>query len=199
MAAALAQESKAYTSRKYGFAFQYPAVYELKVAVDSYFDFKKGKETLFSLRVDDRFIEMLYQMLRPGLVVYRTGEDPYRELAKETRKNQELFYRYARHESRNWCSADGPDGSVYSQDIQNEKPLTSRSGLACLELYPVMTREDFASKTKEQQVVGPIMAVYLPKEGLPLFLMLSPLHGESASPAMIQEMREIIDSLRLTP
>ena len=62
-----------------------------------------------------------------------------------------------------------------------------------------MTREDFASKTKEQQVVGPVLAVYLPKEGLPLFLMISPLHGQSASPAMIQEMREIIDSLRLTP
>ena len=88
MAAALAQESKAYTSRKYGFAFQYPAVYELKVAVDSYFDFKKGGETLFCLRVDDRFIEMLYQMLHPGLVVYRAGEDPYRELARETERTR---------------------------------------------------------------------------------------------------------------
>ena len=199
MAAALAQESKAYISQKYGFAFQYPAVYELKVAVDSYFDFKKGGGTLFCLRVDDRFIEMLYQMLHPGLVVFRAGEDPYRDLAKETRKNRELFYRYARNEAKNWCVADGPDGSVYCQAFKSEKSFTSRSGLAWLELYPIMTREEFESNTKERGVVGPVFGVYVPKGDLPLVLMISPLHGQSASPDLVREMREIIDSLKVRP
>ena len=70
------RRAKLIPAEKYGFAFQYPAAYELKVAVDSYFDFKKGGGTLFCLRVDDRFIEMLYQMLHPGLVVYPAGEEP---------------------------------------------------------------------------------------------------------------------------
>ncbi len=194
----VAQERQTYINQKHGFTLSYPAIYELNVAGD-YLDFNKAGKTLFSLRVDDRFIEMLYQMLRPGLVAYRVGENPYRELARETRQNPELFRRYARQEAKGWCSADGPDGSVYCLAFKSETPFTSRSGLDCLELYPVMTRDDFASKTKQQQVVGPLLAVYLPKEGPPLFLMISPQPGESASPSLVQEMREIIDSLRMTP
>ncbi len=196
--AALAQESKTYVSPKHGFAFQYPAAYELRGAKD-YLDFRKGGKTVFSLWVEDRFIEMLYQMLHPGIVRYRVGEDPYQELAQETRRNRELFHRYARQEAKGWCSADGPDGSVYCQDFQSEKPFTSRSGLNCLELYPVSTREDFAQKTKEQGVVGPFFAVYLPEKDLPVLLMIAPVQGQLASPGLVQEMREIIDSLRPEP
>ena len=196
----MAQENETYVNQKHGFSFQYPAAYELKIIADCYFDFKKGRETFLCLRVDDRFIEMLYQMLHPGIVIYRPGEeDPYRKLAEETRNNQELFHRYARSEAENWCSADGPDGSVYCRDFKSEKPFTSRNGLHCLEFYPIMTREDYTNKTKSREVVGPIWAVYLPQADLPLVLMISPPYGESASPAVIQEMRGIVDSLRVVP
>ncbi len=195
---ALAQESKTYVSPKHGVTWQYPAAYELRGAND-YLDFRKDGKTVFSLWVEDRFIEMLYQMLHPGIVMFRVGENPYQELAQETRKNPELFHRYARQEAKGWCSADGPDGSVYCQDFQSEKPFTSRSGLDCLELYPVSTREDFASKTKEQGMVGPFFAVYLPQKDLPVLLMMSPVQGQLATPGLVQEMREVIDSLRLTP
>jgi hypothetical protein len=198
--AALAQEQKIYVSQKYGFAFQYPSAYDLKVTADCYIDFKKGVETSFCLRVDDRFIEMLYQMVHgPGLVVYRAGEDPYRELAQETRNDKKLFHRYARHEAQNWCAADGPDGSVYCRDIKSEKPFTSRNGLNCLEVYPVMIREDFADNTKQQGVVGPVFGVFWPKEDLPMVLIISPRHGNSASPTLVQDMRQVIDSLKVTP
>ncbi len=195
---ATAQESKTYVSPNHGFSFQYPAAYELQGARD-YLDFKKGGKTVFSLWVDDRFIEMLYQMLHPGIVMYRVGEDPYKDLARETRKNLELFRRYARHEAKNWCAADGPDGSVYCQEFQSEKPFVSRNGLDCLEFYPVSTREDFASKTKERGVVGPVLAAYLPQKDLPVLLMMSPVQGQMAPPALVQEMREILDSLKAMP
>jgi len=197
--AALAQEQKTYVSQKYGFEFQYPLAYDLKVTADCYIDFKKGVETLFCLRVDDRFIEMLYQMVHgSGLVVYRAGEDPYRELAQETRKDKKLFHRYARNEAQNWCAADGPDGSDYCRDIKSEKSFTSRNGLNCLELYPVMIRENFADNTKQQAVVGPVFGVFLPKEDLPLVLIISPQHGNSASPPLVEDMRQVIDSLKVT-
>jgi hypothetical protein len=110
----LAQDQKIYVSQKYGFTFQYPAAYDLKVTAGCYLDFHKGVKTSFGLRVDDRFIEMLYAMLHgPGPVVYRIGHDPYRKLAQETRQDQKLFYPYARREAQNWCDADGPDGSNY--------------------------------------------------------------------------------------
>jgi hypothetical protein len=165
-----------------------------------YLDFQKGGKTVFSLWVDDRFIEMLYQMLHPGIVLYRRGEeDPYQRLAAETRKNQELFRRYARREAQNWCAADGPDGSVYCQDFKSERPFTSRNGLECLEFYPVSTREDFASQTKERGLAGPVLAVYLPQKDLPVLLMMAPVQGQLAPPALVQEMREILDSLRAMP
>jgi hypothetical protein len=194
--AALAQEQKTYVSQRYGFALQYPLAYDLKVTADCYLDFKKGVETSFCLRVDDRFIEMLYQMVHgPGLAVYRDGEDPYRELAQETRTDKKLFYRYARHETQNWCAADGPDSSNYCRDIKSEKPFTSRNGLNCLELYPVMIREDYADNTKQHKVVGPVFGLLLPKEDLPLVLIISPRYGNLASPTLVQDMRQIIDSL----
>ena len=197
---AVAQEQKNYVSHKYGFAFQYPAIYDLKVTADCHIDFKKGTELSFCLRVDDRFIERLYQMVHgPGLVVYRVGEDPYRKLAQETRNDKELFHRYARHEAQNWCAADGPDSSVYCQNIKSEKPFTSRNGLNCLELYPIMIREDFANNTKQQGVVGPVFGVLLPKEDLPLVLIISPQHGNLASSTLVQDMRQVIDSLKVTP
>jgi hypothetical protein len=197
-AVVLAQEHKTYVNQQHGFAFAYPAAYKLKVAGD-YLDFNKAGKTLYSLRVDDRFIEMLYQMLHPGPVVYREGEDPYRELARETRKNQDLFRRYARNEAKNWCSADGPDGSVYCRDLKSEKPFTSQVGLNCLEFYLIMIREDFTNHTKEQREVGPILAALVPKEERPLVLTISPRHGQLASPELALEMREIIESLRITP
>ncbi len=198
--AALAGEPKIYVSPKYGFAFQYPSAYDLKVTADCYLDFKKGAETLFCLRVDDRFIEMLYQMVHgPGPVVYRSGEDPYHELAQEIRNDQKLFYRYVRHEGQNWCSADGPDSSVYCRDLESEKPFTSRNGLNCLELYLVMIRENFADNTKEQALVGPVFGVFLPKGNQPLALIISPLHGNLASPTLVQDMRQVIDSIKMTP
>jgi hypothetical protein len=198
MPMAAAQESKTYVSRTHSFSFQYPAAYEVQGARD-YLDFKKGGKTIFSLWVDDRFIEMLYQKLHPGIVTYRAGEDPYRELAAETGRNQELFRGYARAEAKNWCAADGPDGSVYCQDFKSEKPFTSRSGLDCLELYPVSTREDFASKTITKGMVGPVLAAYLPQKNLPVLLMMSPVQGQLAPPALVREMRAIVDSLKAVP
>lgn len=207
--AALAQESKIYVSQKHGFSFHYPATHELKVvAPDSYFDLKTVSGNLICLRVDDQFIPNLYLMLHPPphMVMYfprRGEEDPYRKLARETQENQKLFlerfHRYARNEAKNWCSADGPDGSVYCEEIKREKPFTSRNGLHCLELYPVMIREDYTNRRKAREVVGPILAVYLPRADLPLVLMISPPHGEPASPALIQEMQGIVDSLRVAP
>jgi hypothetical protein len=198
--ATLAQDQKIYVSQKYGFAFQYPSAYDLKVTADCYLDFQKGVETSFGLRVDDRFIEMLYAMVHgPGPVVYRVGQDPYRKLARETRHDKKLFYRYARHEARNWCAADGPDGSNYCRDIKSEKPFNSRHGLSCIELYPVMIREDYAENTKKQKVVGPVFGVLLPKEDLPLVLIISPWYGSLASPTLVQDMRQVIDSLKVTP
>jgi hypothetical protein len=200
--AALAEQQKNYVSKKYGFAFHYPAGYDLKVTADCYIDFKKGAETSFSLRVDDRFIEMLYQMMHPGpglVIIYPGGENPYRKLAQETRNDQKLFHRYVRQEAQNWCAADGPDGSVYCRDIKSEKPFTSRNGLNCLELYQVMIRENFADNTKQQKVVGPVFGVFLPKEDLPLVLQISPRHGVAASPTLVQDMRQVIDSLKVTP
>jgi hypothetical protein len=196
-----AQEKKTYISQKYGFAFQYPLAYDLKVTADCYIDFRKGTETSFGLRVDDRFIEGLYHMLHPGSgsIMYRGDKDPYRELAQETRNNEKLFHRYTRKEAQNWCAADGPDGSVYCRDIKSEKTFTSRNGLNCLELYLVIIREDFADNTKRQGVVGPVFGVFLPKEYLPLVLIISPRHGNAASPTLIQDMRQVIGSLTLTP
>ena len=74
-----------------------------------------------------------------------------------------------------------------------------RDILNCLELYPVMIREDFADNTKQQGVVGPVFGVYLPKEDLPLVLIISPRHENSASPTLVQDMRQVIDSLKVTP
>jgi hypothetical protein len=201
---ALAQEQKTYVSQKYGFAFQYPSYYELKLTADCYIDFKKGGETSFTLRVDDQFISRLYYILHPPphMIMYfprRGEEDPRRKLARETRKNPELFRRYARQEVKNWCSADGPDGSNYCQEFKSDKPFTSRGRLDCIEFYPIMTREDFTNDTKQQQIVGPVFGVYLPKEDLPLVLIISPRQGNSASPALVQDMREVIDSLKVTP
>ncbi|MEJ2671719.1 MAG: hypothetical protein P8168_05830 [Deltaproteobacteria bacterium] len=199
-AVTLAQDQKIYVSQKYGFRLQYPSAYDLKVTADCYLGFQKGVETSFGLRVDDRFIEMLYQMVHgPGPVVYRVGQDPYRKLARETRHNQKLFYRYARHEAQNWCAADGPDGSNFCRDIKREKPFTSRHGLSCLELYPVLIREDYAENTKQQKVVGPVFGVFLPKKDLPLLLIISPRYGSLASPTLVQDMRQVIDSLKVTP
>jgi hypothetical protein len=198
--ATLAQDQKIYVSQKYGFAFQYPAAYDLKVTADCYLDFKKGDKTSFGLRVDDRFIEMLYAMVHgPGPVVFRVGHNPYRQLARETRQDHKLFYRYARHEAQNWCAADGPDGSNYCRDFKSEKPFISRHGLHCLELYPVMIREDYAENTKQQKVVGPVFGVFLPKKDLPVVLIISPRCGQLASPTLVQDMRQVIDSLKVTP
>jgi hypothetical protein len=200
---AVAQEQKTYLSQKYGFAFQYPSTYDLKVTADCYIDFKKGIETSFSLRVDDRFIEMLYQMLHPdppgSVIIYPGGKNPYQELAQETRNNEKLFHLYTRQEAQSWCVADGPDGSNYCQDIDSEKPFTSLNGFNCLELYPVMIRENFADNTKQQGVVGPLFGVFLPKENLPLVLFISARYGHLASPTEVQDMRQVVDALKLTP
>ncbi len=200
---AMAQEQKTYISQKYGFAFQYPSAYDLKVTADSYINFKKGIETLFCLRVDDRFIHGLYHMLHPDppgwVIIYPGGKNPYRELAQETRNNEKLFHLYTRQEAQNWCAADGPDGSNYCRDIDSEKPFTSLKGLNCLELYPVMIRENFANNTIQQRVVGPVFGVFLPKEDLPLVLIISARYGNSASPTVVQDMRQVIDSLKVTP
>jgi hypothetical protein len=218
LTAALPQNKQTYTSQKYGFSFQYPASYQLKVSPGGYFDFMKGGKYQFSLQVDDNFIDLLYQMVHPGPIVFRIGEDPYRELARETRKNPELFRRYARNQARYWCSADGPDGSEYCQSFQSEKSFASRGGLDCLEFYPLMTREDYTDNSKEVHLVGPVFAVYLPKgdlplvranlpvgvavtpgliqENVPLLLLFSPRPEELASPALVQEIRETIDSLK---
>ena len=48
LTAALAQDKQTYTSQKYGFSFQYPAAYQLKVTADCSFDCMKGGETRFS-------------------------------------------------------------------------------------------------------------------------------------------------------
>jgi len=194
-APAPAQEQRTYLSPKYGFNFQYPAAYELKVSADSYFDFISNGKTMFALRVEDRFIELLYQMLRPGPVVSRVGEDPYRELAQETRKAPELFRRYARREAQNWCSADGPDGSVYCERINREQQVTSRGGFRCLEFYLIMTREDFTKNTRQQRQVGPVLAVLVPKDNRPLLLMISPPPGQAATPQLTGEMRRLVGSL----
>ncbi len=193
----LAEANKTYVNRQHGFSFHYPAVYELK-GTGGDLDFLEGGKPVFSLRVDERFIENLYQMLHPGIVMFRAGEDPYKELAQETRKNQELFRRYARDEARNWCSADGCDGSNYCRDFQSERLFVSRNGFACLELFPLMIREDFAKNTKQEGMVGPVFAVCLPKENRPVVLMFCPLHGRMAPPGVIHEVREIIDSLAVT-
>jgi hypothetical protein len=195
-----AQDQKIYVSQKYGFSFQYPSAYDLKVTANCYLDFHKDVKSSFGLRVDERFIERLYAMVHgPGPVVYRLDQDPYRKLAQETRHNKKLFYRYARHEAQNWCAADGPDGSNYCRDIKSEKPFTSRHGLNCLELYLIMIREDYAENTKQQKMVGPVFGVLLPKEDLPLVLIISPRYRNLASPTLVQDMQQVIDSLKVTP
>lgn len=198
--AALAQERKTYVSQKYGFTFQYPSAYDLKVASGWDIDFKKDLKTSFSLRVDDRFIHRVYHMVHgPGLIVFRLGEDPYRELAQKTQHDRKYFHRYIRHEAQIWCDADGPEGSNYCRDIESENPFISLNGLKCLELYLIMIRENFADNTKQQRVVGPVFGVFLPKADLPLVLIISPRYGSLASPTLVQDMRQVIDSLKTTP
>jgi hypothetical protein len=194
--AARPQGHRTYVSQKYGFSCQYPAAYKLRSSVAEYLDFYQDGNVI-SLQVDDRFIELLYQMLHPGLVVYRVGQDPYMELARETRTNPELFRRYARRQAKNWCAADGPDSSIYCRDFKSERSFISRGGFNCLELYPVMIREDFAEHTEARQVVGPLFAVEMPTPHLPVVLIISPALGRMASPAVIQEMRGLVDSLRV--
>jgi hypothetical protein len=62
-----------------------------------------------------------------------------------------------------------------------------------------MIREDYAENTRQQQVVGPVFGVFLPKEDLPLVLIISHRYGSLASPTLVQDMRQVIDSLKLTP
>lgn len=190
------QGYRTYVSQKYGFSCRYPAAYELQSSAAGYLDFYKDGNVI-SLQVDDRYIELLYQMLHPGPVVYRVGQDPFKELAGETRTNPELFRRYARRQAKNWCAADGPDGSIYCRDFKSERSFISRGGFNCLEFYPVMIREDFSEHTEERQVVGPLFAVDLPTQDLPVVLIISPAFGRKASPAMIREMRGLVDSLRV--
>jgi hypothetical protein len=195
--AARPQGYKTYVSQKYGFSCQYPAAYKLQSSSANYLDFNQDGKNVISLWVDDRFIELLYQMLHPGLVVYRAGQNPYKKLAEETRTNPELFRGYARRQAKNWCAADGPDSSIYCRDFKSERAFISRGGFKCLEFYPVMIREDFAEHTEARQVAGPLFAVEMPTPHLPVVLMISPPLGRKASPGAIRDMRELVDSLRV--
>lgn len=196
---ALAKEKKTYFHKKYKFLLSFPAQYDLKVREGRDFDFTSNGKTRLSLMVDDQLVWFIHHLVSGGqsLIISRPGDDAMARLNKTSQENPDFFRRYARQRAQAWCDADGPESSTYCKEIHREKFFTSQNGLSCLELFLVMTRENYQAGTKETATVGPVYAVQVPGDERPLVLLIYPPKGKLASAAVSQDAREIIESVEV--
>ena len=126
---------KTYHNELYGFEFQYPFDYSLEVIKDykgSDWRFKLTnltQESLFIIRVDNRFPEL------------------------------DTFEKFALEMSKIYCSADGPDGSVYCSDENRKSTFTNPAGIVGYEIYLSETTENYVTNKKTTRVRGPIFVL----------------------------------------
>lgn len=196
---ALAEEKKTYFHKKYKFLLSFPAQYDMKVMGDRYFDFISNGKPRLTLMVDDQLVWFIHHLVSGGqsLIISRPGDDALARLNKKSQENPDFFRKYARQRAQAWCDADGPVSSTYCKEISKEKSFISKNGLSCLELFLVMTRENYQSGTKETNTVGPVYAVQVPGDERPLVLLIYPPPGKLASAAVSQDAREIIESVEV--
>jgi hypothetical protein len=171
-----ANSNKTYRNRQYGFTLEYPSIYKLKTFGHGGFD-----------------------LIRDDLIILRADieDTSFKIFIKESQHKEKLFLEFARERAKLTCAADGPDGSSSCGGIESEKQYISANGLNCVELYLLMTREDYSTETKHLSRVGPVYVVDISRAERPLALMIFSGYGKSAPASTELMMKEVVDSVKL--
>jgi hypothetical protein len=171
-----ADSKKTYKNRQYGFTLQYPSFYKLKTLGKAGFD-----------------------LIRDDLIILRADieDTTFKIFIKESQHKEKLFLEFARERAKLTCAADGPDGSSSCGGIESEKQYISANGLNCVELYLLMTREDYSTETKHLSRVGPVYVVDISRAERPLALLIFSGYGKSAPTSTELMMKKMVNSVKL--
>ncbi len=122
---------------------------------------------------------------------------PWRGLTRNPKKILIFFAAMPANGPRRGAMPTGLRVQPIARKIHREKFFTTKNGLSCLELFLVITRENYDAGTKETTTVGPVYAVQVPGDERPLVLLMYPAPRKLASAAVSQDAREIIESVEV--
>ena len=171
-----AAENITFISDRYKFTFDYPSDCKLKRYGDGYFDIVKDGEILLRGSVED---------------------DVFKIFMRESKSTSDIFRSFARERVKVVCGADGPDGSVFCDEIEGEREFISENGLRVLEFHLIMTQENYSNHTKEKSTFGPVYIVDVSRIDHPLALMFSPCGGVLASTLTKRMVVGIIETVKV--
>jgi len=173
---AFAIEEGTYLNGEYSFTLEYPKTLKMRVLGGAYFDILKDGNIVLQASVED---------------------DTFKIFIQEAKPEKDIFRSFARQRCKIICDADGPDGSTYCKELENEKEWVSQNGLRVLEFTLIFIREDYQNKTKGESRMGPVYVVNISRVGRPLALMIHPGHETLATKDTEQVIHGLIDTIKL--
>jgi hypothetical protein len=178
-ASAGAGEIRIYTSARYGYSLHYPAACGLKAeAQGAYVDLTYQGRRLSTITVE--------QLDETGKAERRGSPDLWKEFMVERAKLS--------------CDADGPDGTVYCQRVEQENTWETARGLRVIELYLRKVQVDYGPPQKStSSAVGPIYAVDISRKGYVFGLLVGSGHDYPHTPIEKEVVKKIVSSVSLIP
>jgi len=170
---------KTYVSQRYGYGFHYPAECKLKAVAEG------------------AYVDISFQGQRlPTLSVQSLDET-----GKEARKGTpDLWREFLLDRAKVSCDADGPNGTVYCQGVEEELAWQTTTGLRVLELYLQKVEERYGEPNEVRTTrVGPIYAVDISRKGYVFGLLVGSGHDFPRTLAERKLVKRIVNSVYLIP
>lgn len=144
MLAARQEEPLAYASERYGFAFSWPAPYELYEYAPESIAIGMPDGEGFSSVADVR--------------LYSAGEDI----------GYESFDAFITETLRNMCAADGPNESISCDRVERREPFTSDHGATGEHVYLARVHRDLTTGATASEEFGPVFVFDVSENAPPL-------------------------------